>query len=155
MSSYLGGFHQVFDVEQSMVDPEDNPVKQSTVQRLGHRVSHCTSLKANIQYHCNISVNTIKKWKAGAPVSMCMHSLKRDASQVLLKVKKRRFLLVICINCTHLIQVVGDLVSYLFPCSFASSVFTAITVFLSISPQTQCATHLFYTLEFGLEYLPS
>lgn len=44
VSFYLGGFLQVFDVQQSVVDPEDNPIKQSTVERLGHRVSHRTSL---------------------------------------------------------------------------------------------------------------
>lgn len=47
VSSYLGGFHQVLDVEQSMVDPEDNPVKQSTVQGLCHGVSHRTSLEVD------------------------------------------------------------------------------------------------------------
>lgn len=43
--THLGGLHQVLDVEQSVVDPEDNPVKQSAVQRLGHGVSHRTGLK--------------------------------------------------------------------------------------------------------------
>lgn len=43
--SYLGGLHKVLDVEQSVVDPEDNPVKQSTVQGLCHGVSHRTGLK--------------------------------------------------------------------------------------------------------------
>lgn len=38
--THLGGLHQVPDVEQSVVDPEDDPVKQSAVQRLGHGVSH-------------------------------------------------------------------------------------------------------------------
>lgn len=30
--SYLGGLLQVLDVEQSMIDPEDNPVEQGTVK---------------------------------------------------------------------------------------------------------------------------
>ncbi len=47
VSSYLGGLHQVLDVEQSVVDPEDNPVKQSTVQGLRHGISHRTSLEGN------------------------------------------------------------------------------------------------------------
>lgn len=40
----LGGLHQVLDVEQRVVDPEDDPVKQSAVQRLGHGVPHRTRL---------------------------------------------------------------------------------------------------------------
>lgn len=46
-SVYLGGLHQVLDVEQSVVDPEDNPVKQSTVQGLCHGVSHRTGLEVD------------------------------------------------------------------------------------------------------------
>lgn len=45
MWTHLGGLHQVLDVEQSVVDPEDDPVEQSTVQRLGHGVSHRTGLE--------------------------------------------------------------------------------------------------------------
>lgn len=45
LKPYLGGLLQVLDVEQSVVDSEDNPVKQSTVQRLSHGISHGTSLK--------------------------------------------------------------------------------------------------------------
>jgi len=43
----LGGLLQVFNVEQSVVDPEDDPVKQSTVQGLRHGVSHRTSLQVD------------------------------------------------------------------------------------------------------------
>lgn len=42
---YLGGLHEVLDVEQSVVDPEDDPVEQSAVQGLGHGVSHCAGLR--------------------------------------------------------------------------------------------------------------
>lgn len=44
--SHLGGLHQVPDVEQSVVDPEDNPVEQSAVKGLRHGVSDRTSLPA-------------------------------------------------------------------------------------------------------------
>lgn len=46
-SSYLSGLHQVLEVEQSVVDPEDDPVKQSAVQGLGHGVSHRISLQVD------------------------------------------------------------------------------------------------------------
>lgn len=49
VSSYLGGLHKVLDVEQSVVDPEDNPVKQSTIQGLRHGVPHRTGLKEDTQ----------------------------------------------------------------------------------------------------------
>lgn len=47
VSAHLGGLLQVLDVEQSVVDPEDDPVKQSAVQGLGHGVSHRTSLQVD------------------------------------------------------------------------------------------------------------
>lgn len=43
--AYLGGLHEILDVEKSVVDPEDDPVEQSAVQRLSHGVSHRTGLK--------------------------------------------------------------------------------------------------------------
>ena len=36
---------QVFVVEQGMVDPEHDPVKQSTVKRLGHGIPYGASLQ--------------------------------------------------------------------------------------------------------------
>lgn len=53
VSSYLCGLHQVLDVEQSVVDPEDDPVKQSTVQGLRHGVSHRPGLQVDT---CSISL---------------------------------------------------------------------------------------------------
>jgi len=47
--SHLGGLLQVLDVEQGVVDPEDDPVKQSTVQGLGHGVSHRARLLIETQ----------------------------------------------------------------------------------------------------------
>ena len=38
---------QVFVVEQGMVDPEHDPVKQSTVQRLCHGIPYGASLQTN------------------------------------------------------------------------------------------------------------
>ncbi|TNN65949.1 hypothetical protein EYF80_023822 [Liparis tanakae] len=40
---------RVLDVEQGVVDPEDDPVKQSTVQGLGHGVSHRARLLIETQ----------------------------------------------------------------------------------------------------------
>lgn len=57
--THLGGLHQVLDVEQSVVDPEDDPVKQSAVQRLGHGVSHRTSLKKETHQSIFITGNTV------------------------------------------------------------------------------------------------
>lgn len=45
--SHLGGVLQIFDVEQSVVDPEDDPVKEGTVQGLRHGVSHRTRLSTH------------------------------------------------------------------------------------------------------------
>lgn len=53
VSSYLSRLYQVLDIKQSVVDPEDDPVKQSTVQGLCHGVSHRISLEVNT---CRISL---------------------------------------------------------------------------------------------------
>ncbi len=53
VSSYLGRLHQVLDVEQCVVDPEDDPVEQSAVQRLRHGVSHRPCLKVDT---CSLSL---------------------------------------------------------------------------------------------------
>lgn len=42
---YLGVFLHVLGVEERMVDPEHNPVKQGAVQWLGHGIPHGHSLK--------------------------------------------------------------------------------------------------------------
>lgn len=59
MWTHLGGLHQVLEVEQSVVDPEDDPVKQSAVQRLGHGVSHRTGLKKEKHKLIFITGNTV------------------------------------------------------------------------------------------------
>lgn len=45
--SYHGGVLQVLHVEQSVVDPEDDPVEEGTVQGLCHGVSHRAGLNAD------------------------------------------------------------------------------------------------------------
>lgn len=72
--THLGGLHQVLDVEQSMVDPEDDPVKQSTVQRLGHGVSHRTGLKEeNAKMLLSFSsLQTVSHWGADYTGQKCL-----------------------------------------------------------------------------------
>lgn len=45
MRCYLGAVLHVLGVEECVVDPEHNPVKQGAVQRLGHGIPHGHSLK--------------------------------------------------------------------------------------------------------------
>ena len=49
---------QVFVVEQGMVDPEHDPVKQSTVKRLGHGIPYGASL----QTRCIITAEYSKQY---------------------------------------------------------------------------------------------
>ena len=49
--SYCGAVLQVLGVEQGMVGPEDDPVKQSAVKGLGHGVPNCSSLRAHTHTH--------------------------------------------------------------------------------------------------------
>ena len=42
--SYWDRFRHVFFVEQSVIDAQNDPVKQGAVQRFGHGVSGCDSL---------------------------------------------------------------------------------------------------------------
>lgn len=53
--SHWDRFLHVFLVEQCVIDAQDDPVKQSTVQRFGHRVSGCDSLmrKRGDDKYCN------------------------------------------------------------------------------------------------------
>lgn len=46
---YWDRFHDIFLVEQCVIDAQDDPVKQRAVQRFGHGVSGCDCLIGEIE----------------------------------------------------------------------------------------------------------